>query len=58
MSENEKLVIGGDVNAHVGEESEGFESVHGGQRCGKRNIEGDMMLEFADALELAVVNTW
>ena len=57
MNENKKLVIGGDLNAQVCEESEWFGSVHGGQGYGKRNINGEMMLEFADAMELAVMNT-
>ena len=32
--------------------------MHGGFGFGKQNVEGEMILEFADALNLAVLNTW
>ena len=32
--------------------------MHGGFGFGKRNVEGEMILENADALNLAVLNTW
>jgi Reverse transcriptase (RNA-dependent DNA polymerase) len=54
----ERVVIGGDFNGHVGEEVEGFEGVHGGMGFGKRNQEGNRLLEFADSREMIVVNTW
>ena len=38
--------------------STGFEEVHGGQAIGKRNTEGERVLEFAFANELVVGNTW
>ena len=37
---------------------EGFKGVHGGIRFGERNVEGEMILEFADALNFVVTNTW
>ena len=46
------------LNGHVGSEIDGFEGVHGGFGFGKRNMEGEMILETADALNLAVLNTW
>jgi hypothetical protein len=55
---NERLVVCGDFNGHVGAEVEGFEGVHGGKGFGSRNAEGEMLLEFADAVDLAVGNTW
>ena len=58
LSECEKLVVSGDFNAHVGEDADGFEMVHGGNGFGERNMEGEMMLECAEANELAVLNTW
>ena len=45
-------------NGHVGAEVDGFEGVHGGYGFGRRNVDGEMLLEFADALDFAVVNTW
>ena len=35
-----------------------LEGVHGGHGFGSRNVEGDMLLEFADAMDMAVANTW
>ena len=54
----ERMLICGDLNGHVGSEIDGFEGVHGGFGFGKRNVEGEMILETADALNLAVLNTW
>ena len=46
------------MNGHVGAGVEGFEGVHGGFGFGKRNVEGEMILEFADAWNFVVANTW
>jgi hypothetical protein len=35
-----------------------FEGIHGGKGFGSRNVEGEMLLEFADAMGLVVCNTW
>ena len=58
ISEGEHLVVCGDMNGHVGKEVNGFEGVHGGYGFGSRNVEGEMLLEFADAMDLVVANTW
>ena len=58
IDSGESLLICGDLNGHVGSEVDGFESVHGGIGFGKRNVEGEMILETADALKLAILNTW
>ena len=54
----EQLIVCGDWNGHIGSQSTGFEEVHGGQAIGKRNTEGERILEFAFANELVVGNTW
>ena len=54
----QRLLICGDLNGHVGFEIDGFEGVHDGFGFGKRNVEGEMILEFADALNLSVLNMW
>ena len=46
ISDSEKLVVCGDLNAHVGVNADGFGMVHGGNGFGERNLEGEMMLEF------------
>jgi len=58
VREHEKLIVCGDLNGHVGAEADGFEGVHGGKGFGVRNVEGEMLLEFADAMGLVVCNTW
>ena len=55
---SEQLFVCGDWNGHLGSQSTGFEEVHGGQAIGKRNTEGERVLEFAFANELVVGNTW
>jgi hypothetical protein len=57
LSGKEGLVVGGDFNCHVGTAADGYEGVHGGHGFGQRNVEGEMLLELASALELVVVNT-
>ena len=54
---SELLILSGDMNAHVGESSDGFEGVHGGRGFGRRNQEGDRFLELAEAMNLVVMNT-
>ena len=58
ISDTEGLVVCGDLNGHVGAKCDGFEGVHGGNGFGVRNVEGEMLLEFADAMDLVVANTW
>src|SRR5207247_6065669 len=58
IGQEEFVVIGGDMNGHVGEKVDGYEGVHGGKGYGVRNTEGEMLLEFADAMKLVVLDTW
>ncbi|XP_066962236.1 craniofacial development protein 2-like [Macrobrachium rosenbergii] len=53
----ELLVLSGDMNAHVGESSDGFEGIHGGRGFGRRNQGGERLLELAEAMNLVVLNT-
>ena len=54
---SEQLLVCGDWNGHLGSQSTGFEEVHGGKAIGKRNTEGERIIEFAFANDL-VGNTW
>ena len=58
IKEEELIMICGELNGHVGERVQGFEEVHGGKGFGVRNLEGEMLLEFAEAHKLTVLNTW
>ncbi|XP_071687759.1 uncharacterized protein [Rutidosis leptorrhynchoides] len=53
-----RLLIGGDLNGHIGTDVEGYAGVHGGSGYGVRNEEGLSILEFAVAHDLAVVNSF
>ena len=57
IRDEESIFVGGDLNGHVGQDVEGFEGVHGGNGYGKRNLEGEMILEFARAMGMVVCNT-
>jgi exonuclease III len=50
MRSNEKLVLCGDLNGHLGEEALGFEEVHGGHNFGNRNLGRELQLEFAETM--------
>jgi hypothetical protein len=55
--EEERVVIAGDLNGHVGEETNGYNGTHGGRGVGVRNEDGETILRFAEASEMIVVNT-
>ncbi|XP_074276968.1 uncharacterized protein LOC141600622 [Silene latifolia] len=54
----EKLIIGGDLNGHVGTSRVGFENIHGGFGFGERNEAGSDIFDFALAYDLGIMNTW
>ncbi|XP_071708832.1 uncharacterized protein [Rutidosis leptorrhynchoides] len=53
-----RLVIGGDLNGHIGTISDGYTGVYGGFGYGVRNEEGRSILEFAVAHDLVVENSF
>ncbi|KAI5101440.1 hypothetical protein C0J45_8643 [Silurus meridionalis] len=55
---NERLVIVADFNGHVGEGNRGDEEVMGRYGLKKRNVVGQMVVDFAKRMEKAVVNTY
>jgi Reverse transcriptase (RNA-dependent DNA polymerase)/Endonuclease/Exonuclease/phosphatase family len=55
---DEYLIIGGDLNGHVGATRDGYEHHHGGQGYGNRNDDGCRVLDFAEAHDLAIANTF
>ncbi|KAI5625361.1 hypothetical protein C0J50_15068 [Silurus asotus] len=55
---NERLVIGTDFNGHVGEGNRGDEEVMGTYGFRERNVEGQMVVDFAKRMEMAVVTTY
>ncbi|KAK3521020.1 hypothetical protein QTP86_018665, partial [Hemibagrus guttatus] len=54
----ERVVIGADFNGHVGEGNTGDEEVMGKFGVTERNLEGQMVVDFALRMDMAVVNTY
>ena len=54
---SEQLFICGDWNGHIGTDRAGYEEIHGGHAVGRRNDEGERLLEFAMANDLVVGNS-
>ncbi|XP_019721309.1 uncharacterized protein LOC109513350 [Hippocampus comes] len=54
----ERVVIGADLNGHVGEGNRGDEEVMGKFGLRDRNLEGQAVVDFAKRMEMAVVNTY
>jgi len=52
------IIVGEDLNGHVGEEIQGYDGVHGGFGYGSRNDEGGRVLDFAVAMDFVICNTW
>jgi len=51
------IVVGWDLNSHIGINVDGYDGVHGGYGFGVRNADGERLLDFCDAMELIVTNT-
>ncbi|KAK3554289.1 hypothetical protein QTP70_020155 [Hemibagrus guttatus] len=54
----ERVVVGVDFNGHVGEGNTGDEEVMGKYGVKERNLEGQMVVDFAKRMDMAVVNTY
>ncbi|KAK3528766.1 hypothetical protein QTP70_011183 [Hemibagrus guttatus] len=54
----ERVVIGADFNGHVGEGNTGDEEVMGKFGVKEKNLEGQMVVDFAKRMDMAVVNTY
>ncbi|KAK3525914.1 hypothetical protein QTP70_010969 [Hemibagrus guttatus] len=54
----ERVVIGADFNGYVGEGNTGDEEVMGKFGVKERNLEGQMVVDFAKRMDMAVVNTY
>ena len=55
---HEELIIGSDLNVHVGKDKSKFEREHGGHGYGQQNPEGESILSFAQAHNLVVANIY
>ena len=58
IPQTERLLIGGDFNAHIGSRGEGYETVHRGFGYDVRNSGGVSILDFAVAYKISIVNSY
>ena len=58
VSTEERIVLGADLNGHVGEANIGDEEIMGRYGAGTRNKEGSMVVDFWKRMDLAIVNTY
>ena len=58
ISRNERIVVGADLNGHVGEGTNGNEECMGRYGLGKRNNEAQAVVDFAKRKEIAITNTY
>ena len=58
ISIEERIVLGADLNGHVGEVNIGNKGIMGRYGAGTRNKEGSMVVEFGKRMDLAIVNTY
>ena len=55
---DERIVVGADLNGHVGEGNNGDEECMGRHGLGKRNNKGQAVVDFAKRMELAIINIY
>ena len=58
ISTEERIVLGADLNGHVGEGNIGDEEIMGRYGAGTRNKEGSMVVNFGKRMDLAIVNIY
>jgi len=58
IPKEERLVIGADLNGHLGEGNSGDEEVMGIYGLGERNAAGWTAVDFTKIMELAISNTF
>ena len=54
----ERVLVGGDLNGHIGTSNRVISRIHGGLGMGDRNEEGETIIDFALAFDMALVNTF
>ncbi len=52
------MIVGGDLNGHIGRSRDEIERIHGGWGMRDRNDEGEKIVDTAMAFDLAIVNTF
>ena len=58
IPDDERVAVAGDWNGHVGLNNLAFEIIHGGYGAGSTNNEGERLINFAMASDMAFLNTF
>ena len=58
VTKEERIVLGADLNRHVGKGNIGDEKIMGRYGAGMRNRKGSMVVDFTKRMDLAIVNTY
>ena len=58
LAMEERVIVGADLNEHIGTSSEGVERIHGGFGFERANAEGRRVLDFSVSFDLAIANTF
>ena len=58
LSKEERIVLGVDLNGHVGERNIGDEEIMGRYSAGTRNKKGSMVVDLVKRMDLAIANTY
>ena len=58
ISKEERIVLGADLNGHVGKGNIGDEEIMGRYGAGTRNKEGSMVVDFGKRMDLVIFNTY
>ena len=56
--DDERVIVGGYLNGHIGRSRDGIERIHGGWGMRDRNDEGEKIMDTAMAFDLAIDNTF
>ena len=58
IPEDERIVVAGDFNGHIGSNNLAIERIHGGYGTGRINNEGERLIDFAVACDMAILNSF
>ena len=58
ISPDDVLIVCGDINGHISNDSDGFQDINGGYGYGIRNAEGTRILEMCTATNFVVASSF
>ena len=58
VEQDEKCIVGGDLNGHVGSGNDVISRIHGGKTYGEGNAEGERIVDFAISYDMMIANTF